>query len=436
MSKNHARTPPPRQLTANETLETLSHWKTTLRTFYEKDDTYKVFFKKDYVWDNSKENFDLKDEEDGEMRKAADVSEDLEDLLNTLSGYLPHSYLTDKILNNTKNIEDVWRIIHEHYNVKITSESLLDFESLHKKSEETHRQFFERLLQHTKQHLAPKNVKVENFTTTEADKMSVSLMNMVALQWLRKTNSALIDIVKTEYSTELRSNVQLADLVPRIAPNIDSLLRRYDQGVVTAKVDAIDKFETVDATTSRVAKTWGRGADNSQFTRGRGAPGRGNSRGNRGQSGSGQQSGPFCPGCYYLSKQLGTTIHFRHTPGDCPRKAVTVKMFEMEDKEYFDEEVIDDEVSIGKIQASMKHHIVEIDKFQILKTNNKHVVAKSDVHDLNHHNNLVESVSLRTPIVKIDDNSKISDHKMDTNLVKRQSSQARGKENYLDNRWC
>ena len=89
-------------------------------------------------------------------------------------------------------------MIHDHYNVKVTSESLLDFESLHKKSEDTHCQFFERLLQHTKQHLAPKNVKVENFTTTEDEEMSISLMNMHALQWIRKTNPALIDIVKTE----------------------------------------------------------------------------------------------------------------------------------------------------------------------------------------------------------------------------------------------
>ena len=68
--------------------------------------------------------------------------------------------------------------------------------------------------------------------------LTISLMNMVALQWLRKTNPALINIVKTEYSTDLRANVQLAELVPRIAPNVDSLLKRYDQGVTSSKVIA------------------------------------------------------------------------------------------------------------------------------------------------------------------------------------------------------
>ena len=43
------------------------------------------------------------------------------------------------------------------------------------------------------------DVKVETFTNTQADTMSISLMNFVALQWLRKVDPALIAIVKTEY---------------------------------------------------------------------------------------------------------------------------------------------------------------------------------------------------------------------------------------------
>ena len=41
----HSRTPP-RQLGAKETLESPSHWQTTFRTFYKKDDSYKIFSKK------------------------------------------------------------------------------------------------------------------------------------------------------------------------------------------------------------------------------------------------------------------------------------------------------------------------------------------------------------------------------------------------------
>ena len=114
---------------------------------------------------------------------------------------------------------------------------MLDFEELYMNTEETHRQFFERLLEHTRQHLAPANVKVEEVNTGDGpESMSVSLMNMVALQWLRKIDPQLIKIVRTEYSTDLRKNIQLAALVPRIAPNINSLLDRYNNGATCNKV--------------------------------------------------------------------------------------------------------------------------------------------------------------------------------------------------------
>ena len=63
--------------------------------------------------------------------------------------------------------------------------------------------------------------------------MSISLMNLVALQWLRKSHPQLIEIVRTEYSTELRRGDQLAALVPRIAPNVESLLTSHIAGDVS-----------------------------------------------------------------------------------------------------------------------------------------------------------------------------------------------------------
>ena len=376
MTKNYSRTPPPRLLGGHETLETLSHWQTTFRTFYKKDDSYKIFFKTGQKWNYLQPNYGLEDEVGGDKRTAAELAEDLADLLNTLAGYLPHSYLTDKILKSSLCWADVWRIIHDHYNVQVTSETLLDFESLHKLGEETHRQFYERLLQHAKQHLAPANVKVETFTNTQADTMSISLMNFVALQWLRKVDPALIAIVKTEYSTELRSNVQLADLVPRIAPNIDSLIKRYDMGSSTNTINVKEEDETVDASSVTVSKTWGRGGFQNQPDKGRGGRTPNSGRGGRGQftrgrggQYQGRRQGPFCPGCYYLSQQLGTTIHFRHTPGDCPRKAVAVKIFKMEDAECFGEEFEeDDSVIIGKITTEPREEKFNNDQFQTSKT--------------------------------------------------------------------
>ena len=118
MARNHSRTPPPRQLTSNETLESLTHWETAFRTFYKRDDMYRIFFKKDVKWNHLMPNYDLSDEVDGDKRKAEELCEDLQDLLNTLAGYLPHSYLTDKILKcPDENLFETEAICKRHFDL-------------------------------------------------------------------------------------------------------------------------------------------------------------------------------------------------------------------------------------------------------------------------------------------------------------------------------
>ena len=151
MSKNFSRNPPPRQLGSKETLETLSHWQTLFNTFYKRDDIYKRFFKPTVSWNAAEVNYGFTDEAEGD-RSGSEIAEDLIDLLNTVSSYLPHSYLTDKIVNTSKCWNDIWSIIYDHYNVQVNAESLLDFEAMYKQEDETHREFYERLLQQVKQH--------------------------------------------------------------------------------------------------------------------------------------------------------------------------------------------------------------------------------------------------------------------------------------------
>ena len=90
-------------------------------------------------WDPNQRCYGLQDEVDGDQRNAADLCEELCDLLNTLAGYLLHSYLTDKIVTQTKNWDEVYQVIFDQYqcNVHVTSRSFLDFESIHKKADET-----------------------------------------------------------------------------------------------------------------------------------------------------------------------------------------------------------------------------------------------------------------------------------------------------------
>merc|ERR1712155_210305 len=72
------------------------------------------------------------------------------------------------------------------------------------------------------------------------DKMSVSLMNLVAVMWLNKIHESLLSIVRTEYSKELRDNVAMSELVPRISMSIDAHLTKYE------KVPPVNKLSVQD----------------------------------------------------------------------------------------------------------------------------------------------------------------------------------------------
>ena len=103
--------PPPRQLTQSETLDSLDHWKSSFKNYFRRDSVFKQFL--NCKWDPSKENYGLGEMDDmpNERRKDA-----LIDFLSNLAGFLPHSYLTSKLIENTKNLEGCWKIIEEHYN--------------------------------------------------------------------------------------------------------------------------------------------------------------------------------------------------------------------------------------------------------------------------------------------------------------------------------
>ena len=99
------RNPPPRMLAAKETLYSLNHWKTSFRTYYRRDSFYKGFLLQTATWDAALPNFGQQEDrhQNTVVRSALDKGEDLRDFLHTLVGYLPFPYLTEKIINGTKN---------------------------------------------------------------------------------------------------------------------------------------------------------------------------------------------------------------------------------------------------------------------------------------------------------------------------------------------
>ena len=340
-------------------MDTLDHWRSQFRTFFKRDKTFYPFLSNSLKWDPSQTNFGFSNvtNSEGDVYEASDRAEDFTDLLNVLSGFLPHSYLTARISKDTKCWQDVWDIIYQHYNCKISGDILLDFENLKNESDENYLQYYERLLQHTRLHLAPANAEVGTLINNKMDYLTISLMNMVALNWLRKIDPNLIQIIRTEYSTKLKSGTQLAQLVPTIAPNVDNLLSRYSNSSVSkvtseAQEALEEEQDDVDEDTSvRFSQTTtryrGRGqasfsgrpslppSGGRQWRRPdewcggggglKGGQGGGSKRfinNNSGGASGYQQKTIFCSGCRRLAENQGADIDFRHNPMKCPRKFV------------------------------------------------------------------------------------------------------------------
>ena len=126
---HQSKLPLPRQLTEKETFESLKHWKTCFRNFYRRDSYYAFFLRSNTTWDSTKENygFTTDSETDGLNRVPIDLKDDLIAFLNIISGFLPYSYVTERFEAATKCLQDVWDILDDIYNAKISSSSLLDF---------------------------------------------------------------------------------------------------------------------------------------------------------------------------------------------------------------------------------------------------------------------------------------------------------------------
>ena len=222
--------PPPRPLDSKETLQSLQQWFRTFRQYYKRDDHFKHFTLPTTIWDPSREHFGFAEETTGLKRSAAELEEDCKDFLHALAGYMPYGYLTEKFMSSVKSLKEAFDIICEHYGVAPSQESFLEFVSLNKEAGESYRQYHERLLAFSRQHLTGAGQDVDGVKSDDGDKLTISHMNLITLQWLRNIHPDLINIVKTEYSLELRQNTPLSKLVPRISINIDNLLARHDRG--------------------------------------------------------------------------------------------------------------------------------------------------------------------------------------------------------------
>ena len=291
----HLRVKEPRKLENKESMQSLQQWKMQFKQFVKQDDHFKTFIASDMTWNPSLTNYGFQAETVGLKRTATAMMDDCVDFLHILANFLPHGYLTEKLVNTTTSFINAYEVIQEHYGLLPSQESFLDLWSFQKQPGESYRQFYERLVAHIRQHLQNNaGVTVDGMVVPNGgDKLTISHNNLVALVWLQKIHPELLNIVRTEYSLELRENKPLCGLVPRISVNIDNLLSKYD------KVGGVSRLQLEDGSSrqSTVARTFIK------------------------KNYEKKSKSPFCPGCYALSKKSRAQVHFKHIPMECPRQA-------------------------------------------------------------------------------------------------------------------
>ena len=307
MDSSHLKVPFPRQLSKKETLESLSHWKSSVRNYFRRSTNYSIFFSCGTKWNHSLPCYGFTEE------NKETLADNLECLLDTIASFLPSPYIIHKIVENSTSIQSVWDIIWEHYGVRPTQHSFLDFNNLKIEQDERYIDLYDKMIYHTVNHLCPAGTPLAESSPSpskleKTDILTTSHKNLIALNWLNAINPKLIDIVKLEYSKDLKAGIPLSSLVKTIAENIDSLMMRF-----TSKVNKIDSTENPDcqANVLRIA--------NQRF------PASSSSRGGRGQVSNYQhtrnQNQNNCNSCYSLGKRLSLYVNFRHNPSQCPQRS-------------------------------------------------------------------------------------------------------------------
>ena len=337
-----AKVPYPRQLTSNETLDTLTHWKSHVRNYFRRDDTLKGFFARDKTWDSTRNNFGFQGED------AAEKADCLEGLLDTIAGFMPGPYLTAKLTKQTTSMQGVFDVIWEHYDVNPNPSTFLDFAELALSKDERYIDLYYRMIYHAEMHLLKRGATVEGNVLAADETLSHSHKNLIALNWTQKLSSNLLSIVKLEKHKELKEGIQLFALVNDIAKNVDEWLKRHgckmpDRSNDVLHVQADSQVRNVRF--EGYSKQNTRGTGRGQF---RGRSFRGSNRGNRGSFGSSynnrsnsqQFSGPrkFCPGCNFVAQELSINVDWRHLPADCPRKQTVLRLLKAEEQNQVDQE--------------------------------------------------------------------------------------------------
>ena len=237
----------PRRLDQKETLNSLNHWRTVFRNYYRRCSFYGVFLLPTTTWNNSATR-GLTAETTGLQRDVPTLIADLDGFLDCVASFLPFDYIAEKLKQESTDIASVWSIIYEVYDAELTTTNFLDYGSMTRLENETYRSFYNRLVGFVRQHLPQETVTSEGVSCpAQGEQLSIGLLDAIAIHWLLSINPKLLDIIKTEFATDLKTK-RLCQMVKPISQSIDELLKRYDTKDQVSTVSTTSNKDSSDLT--------------------------------------------------------------------------------------------------------------------------------------------------------------------------------------------
>ena len=322
--------PPPRQLDAtDETRESLTTWLGSARSFFSRDDNYRFFTLPGTTWSKNEDHYGFQAEADTTRlrRTAEEMEAAFLRFCSDLAAFFPHGYFTRKFPLTT-SWNNICETVYKTYNKQLNASSFLSYTEVKKAPDENPYIFFERLYDHFFQHLAGPTIAVEEYTTGEdGDSITLSHANLIAMVWLEKLDRRLPRLVQKEYAPELRrEGTHLISLVPRIAGDMDSLLDKLETS------SQINRFQQQGGGFQRGSGRQQRGFQQSSFQSNNGRN-RSSNRGGRQGGGDPRDRQSHCSHCQHLSKELGIPVPFDHSPLQCRRRRVQVRLVQDQEEQ-------------------------------------------------------------------------------------------------------
>ena len=321
----------PRRLEQQETLNSLNKWKSVFRNYYRRCPYYGLFLLPSTVWDSSNTRGFSAPEPTGLKRDVQTLAADLDGFLDCIASYCPFDYVGDKLKSESVNLQTVWDILHEIYDLELSSSNFLDYASMVREPEESYRGYYNRLVGFIRQHLPKEQITAEGVSSPPAgESLSVALLDTIAIHWLLNIDKRLVNIVKTEFATQLKTK-RLCQLIKTIAQNIDDLLLRYSSKDQISAVQPARNNQQYSASQADMSST---NEINCLIQRIEKLETNFKSKNkNKSRNFYQPQRKVQCSHCLFINKQLGCNLKTDHPSNSCGKKGVSISLVESLDLE-------------------------------------------------------------------------------------------------------